>query len=182
MTTFFTSDTHFGHAALIERGYRPAFSSVEEMDEIMIDRWNREVKPGDTIWHLGDFTLHGAKTANEYLKRLNGNIHLVWGNHDRNSVRKLARWKSSQYAADIKIDGVRVTLCHYAFRTWRKAHHGALMLHGHSHGNMPGSQQSHDVGVDVFGFRPVTLDEVRERMATLPSFRSEDHHITEESA
>lgn len=37
---FITSDTHFGHARIIELASRP-FASVEEMDAELIRRWNR---------------------------------------------------------------------------------------------------------------------------------------------
>lgn len=39
MTVFFTSDTHFGHEAIIRHCGRP-FASVAEMDEALIARWN----------------------------------------------------------------------------------------------------------------------------------------------
>ena len=57
------SDTHFGHKNILSfkdkdtgdaiRG--KVFSSIDEMDETLIDNWNRVVKPGDKIYHLGDF-------------------------------------------------------------------------------------------------------------------------------
>lgn len=175
MTTFFTSDTHFGHRSIIEHCWRP-FSSVEEMDEELIKRWNERVTPRDEVWHLGDFTMADAMTAYTYRKRLNGKIHLIWGNHDRNAVRRMVCWTSSQYAAEISVDGRSITLCHYAMRVWNKSHHGSLMLFGHSHGNLPGNSQSLDVGVDAWGYCPVTLPEILARMETLPAFVQEDMH------
>ncbi|WP_258934193.1 hypothetical protein [Nesterenkonia pannonica] len=52
MTTFFTSDHHFGHANIIRYCDRP-FADVAEMDEAMIDRWNETVSPDDEVWVLG---------------------------------------------------------------------------------------------------------------------------------
>lgn len=178
MATFFTADTHFGHAALVHHGYR-AFASVETMDETIIAGWNATVGPKDSVWHLGDFTMFGADVAASYRVRLNGQIHLVWGNHDRNSVRRLPCWASSRYAAEINLDGHKLTLCHYAMRVWNRCHYGSLMLYGHSHGSLPGSSQSVDVGMDAWSFRPVTLPEILARMATLPAYASEDHHQAE---
>lgn len=166
MTVFFTSDTHFGHARIIELCKRP-FANVDEMDEALIANWNARVKPGDTVWHLGDFTLGSGDMAMRYLARLNGNIHLVWGNHDRESVRDLNTWRSSQYAAEINHEGHKITLCHYAMRVWNKSHHGALMLFGHSHGNLCGTRQSLDVGVDCWDFKPVTLPEITGLMSAM---------------
>jgi calcineurin-like phosphoesterase family protein len=48
-------------------------------------------------------------------------------------------------------------MCHYAFRTWRDQHKGALNLHGHSHGRLKPLPRQQDVGVDVWDWRPVTL-------------------------
>ena len=176
MTTFFTADTHLGHTGLINHGFRD-FSSMQAMDDAIIDRWNARVGKRDTVWHLGDFTLAGADVAMDYLHRLNGEIHLVWGNHDHNSIRRLPRWKSSQYATEINVDGHRITLCHYGMRVWNRCHYGTLMFYGHSHGSLPGTSQSLDVGVDAWDFQPVLLSEILDRLATLPPFESGDHHV-----
>ena len=48
---------------------------------------------------------------------------------------------------------------------WPRMHRGDLHPYGHSHGSLPGTGASTDVGVDCFGFRPVALDEIRVRLA-----------------
>ena len=48
MKYFFTSDSHFHHANIIKYCNRP-FSSVEEMNQVMIERWNEVVKPDDVV-------------------------------------------------------------------------------------------------------------------------------------
>ena len=179
MATYFTSDTHFGHEALIRHCFRD-FSNIQVMDADMIRQWNARVGRNDTVWHLGDFTLLDADYADFILRQLNGNIHLIWGNHDRNSVRRLDRWVSSDYAREISLDGYRITLCHYAMRVWNQCGRGALMLHGHSHGNLPANSQSLDVGVDAWGFQPVTLQEILTRLQEQPTYRAEDHHTPNE--
>ena len=42
---FFTSDLHLGHENCIRLCNRP-FSSIEEMDETLIENWNRKVQRG----------------------------------------------------------------------------------------------------------------------------------------
>lgn len=54
MATFFTADTHFNHANILEYTNRP-FLNVEEMDLEMIYRWNSVVRKNDLVFHLGDF-------------------------------------------------------------------------------------------------------------------------------
>lgn len=80
-STWFTSDSHFGHANILEfeKEARP-FKTLEEMHEVMIERWNSVVRDGDTVYHLGDFCF-GRKNM-EIALRLRGKKRLVLGNHD----------------------------------------------------------------------------------------------------
>lgn len=81
INTWFTSDTHFGHKNILE--FEPEarpFKTLEEMHEVMIDRWNSVVRDKDIVYHLGDFAFGRANL--EIAKRLNGTKRLVMGNHD----------------------------------------------------------------------------------------------------
>ena len=87
---FFISDTHFFHANILKflnksgNKIRP-FQSVEEMHEIMIERWNKNIKPTDYVYHLGDvaFGIHTHRSQfNSLMHRLNGHKRLTVGNHD----------------------------------------------------------------------------------------------------
>ena len=53
---FVTSDLHFGHTNVIEfcPETRGMFSSAEEMNEGMIEAWNKEVSNDDTVYIFGD--------------------------------------------------------------------------------------------------------------------------------
>ena len=51
---FFTSDTHFYHANIINFCKRP-FANVETMNEALIENWNAVVGVDDIVFHLGDF-------------------------------------------------------------------------------------------------------------------------------
>jgi calcineurin-like phosphoesterase family protein len=82
MTTFFTSDTHFGHARILELSDRP-FRDVQHMNEMLIKNWNDVVAPTDHVYHLGDVALGSFEDSMKCVARLNGIKHLVMGNHDR---------------------------------------------------------------------------------------------------
>lgn len=178
---FFTSDTHFGHDAVISYSNRP-FKDAAEMEEVLVARWNAVVSPKDVVHHLGDFAFLKTPDVERILDRLNGEKHLVPGNHDSNHVTRAEGWASvaggTPAGKEVRvIPGMPRVICtHYALRTWRKVHHGSLHLFGHSHGNMPGSRQCLDVGVDCWNYTPVTFDQITARMATLPRYTSEDHH------
>jgi predicted phosphohydrolase len=77
-----TSDTHFGHAAIIKYCNRP-FKDAKHMDNEIIKRWNRVVKQDDTVYHLGDFALTAKKVKIKILNQLNGHKVLILGNHDK---------------------------------------------------------------------------------------------------
>ena len=97
-----------------------------------------------------------AAQAAAILPRLNGHKHLVVGNND--PVPPVAQgWRSVQPYAELEEDGRKLVLCHYPFRSWNGQHRGAINLHGHSHGRMKPLPRQFDVGVDVRGYRPVTL-------------------------
>jgi calcineurin-like phosphoesterase family protein len=97
---WFTSDTHFGHAKAIEHG-RP-FKDIQEMAEIMVARWNKVVNPDDEVWHLGDVAMgQREEVLAKYMPRLNGEMHLICGNHDyvghlhkHKSAEKKAHWEA----------------------------------------------------------------------------------------
>jgi len=166
-----SSDHHFGHRALLgERmSTRRPFASIEEHDETLISNWNAAVWPGDTVWHLGDFCYRcSEERARAIFYRLNGRKFLVRGNHDKIGAR--LPWDGIVDVARVVVPGPDGTVqgiwvSHYAHRVWPRMHYGDLHLYGHSHGTLPGTAASTDVGVDCFGFRPVTLDEIRTRLA-----------------
>jgi calcineurin-like phosphoesterase family protein len=165
MSIFFTSDTHFGHAQALARFHRP-FASVDAMNAGMVARWNEVVGSDDDVWHLGDFAIKLAEPAlSRIFNSLAGRKHLVRGNNDGEATTALRGWASVQDYAEIEVDGTRLVLCHYPFRTWNGMYKGALNLHGHSHGQLKGLTRQIDVGVDVWDFRPVTLAQLRGRRA-----------------
>ncbi|MFN4088850.1 MAG: metallophosphoesterase family protein [Alphaproteobacteria bacterium] len=161
MTVFFTADTHFGHAGVIGLFRRP-FASVAEMDATLLARWNERIRPDDEVWHLGDFAVGVPATGMQaLLSALNGHKHLIAGNNDAEPTRTLRGWTSVAPYAEIAVDGTRLVLCHYPFRSWNGMHRGVVDLHGHSHGRLKGLPRQIDVGVDCWNFAPVTLAEIR---------------------
>ncbi len=160
MTTFFTSDTHFGDMRVLRFDHRP-FSTLDDHDAEIIRRWNARVGPGDTVWHLGDFALGPTpeRTA-EILDALAGEKHLIVGNNDDAATLALTGWASIAHYAECVVEDRLLVLCHYAFRTWNGMGRGAVNLHGHSHNKLAPMPKQYDVGVDAQGFQPVTLPDI----------------------
>ena len=131
---------------------------LAEHDAALVARWNETVAEGDTVWHLGDFALGPppARVA-DLLAGLNGEKHLIVGNNDGPATLAAPGWASVAHYAEIEVEGSRLVLCHYAFRTWNRMGRGVVDLHGHSHGKLKPVPRQFDVGVDAWDFRPVTL-------------------------
>lgn len=91
-TTWFTSDQHFGHARIIELCGRP-FSSVEEMDEVIIARHNELVAPDDVVYHLGDYAMGDRSRGLGYISRMSGTHILIVGNHEKCFAGDPKGWK-----------------------------------------------------------------------------------------
>jgi calcineurin-like phosphoesterase family protein len=162
MTTWFTSDTHFGHDAIRRLADRP-FASTDAMDKVLVQRWNAVVQPTDTVWHLGDFSHKSAKSVPAYRQRLNGTIHLIAGNHDVQIRRDHPDlFASIQDMAEVTLAGKTIILCHYPLREWDKAWRGAWHLHGHVHGRLDSEPhgRSLDVGVDSHDFSPLNAAQI----------------------
>ena len=156
MTLFFTADTHFGDHRTINIQRRP-FATVAEMDEAIVARWNAVVGPADVVWHLGDVARR-ADAVPSLLARWNGTKHLIRGNNDPAGTLAAPGWASVGDYAELDVEGHRLVLCHYPFRSWNGQHKGAINLHGHSHGRLKAMPRQFDVGTDVHGFAPVSLD------------------------
>lgn len=181
MNTFFTSDLHFGHANVIQYAGRP-FKDVHEMNEALVTNWNAGVQPGDEVYVVGDFALCRKEEAARFAERLNGQKYLVRGNHDRDVSSKAFGWIKDMHTvkvpdADAPLGVQRIVLCHYAMRVWDRAHYGAWMLYGHSHGNLADDPNalSLDIGVDCWSYRPVAYGEIKERMKA-KTWKPVDHH------
>ena len=74
---FITSNQQFGRHNAIQEFQRD-FISVESMDEYMIEQWNSVVQPDDMVYVAGNFAWD-PETAEEVVKRLNGNIVVMAG-------------------------------------------------------------------------------------------------------
>ena len=170
---FFTADHHFGHKNIIKFANRP-FASVEEMNETMIELWNKKVGPNDEVYHLGDVGLCSQGKLRKILERLNGKIYLIRGNHEKSAeaCHSHFEWIKDYYELVVEDPEHErgqqlIVLMHYAMRVWNVSHWGSYMLYGHSHGELPDdpNARSIDVGVDCHDFAPISYAEVKALMA-----------------
>lgn len=173
---YFTSDLHFGHAKIIKACNRP-FTSVEDMNEQLISNWNDTVDDHDDIYILGDFALRlSIEQLHAFFERLKGHKHLIFGNHDHEITRHRYYFRdildSMHSLSTIRIRGDRrLVMCHYPLMFWCGDYEDRFIhLYGHIHNNAQDNQwashlrNAYNVGVDVNNYRPISLDEILEKI------------------
>jgi calcineurin-like phosphoesterase family protein len=143
----FTSDLHVSHKRIVEFTQRGLFTTQENHDDWLTRLWNREVNPGDFVYHLGDFSF--AKRKEDilaFVQKLNGQKYFIKGNHDREETldyllenKAIVGW--SHYKEINLVDAntnekYPTVLFHFPITSWHKQSHGSLHLHGHCHGNL----------------------------------------------
>lgn len=168
MKIWVTSDTHFSHANIIKYCNRP-FKDVIEMDNKLVEFWNEIVSPKDTVYHLGDVIF---SKNHDILKKLNGNINFLFGNHDKDPT-----WKGQDYF-ELKYKGELFIFFHYPLLTWNKARYGSIHCHGHCHGtinHLNVNLKRFDVGVDVYGYKPVLIDQIIDEAKMKPKIDVRDY-------
>lgn len=161
MDTWFISDTHFGHRNIV--GYcRPEFQFVEDMDEALIQNWNKRVNPGDRVYHLGDFAI-SPKHAAAVRPRLNGTIRLIVGNHDDiPKLVSLGLFQRVQLWRAFKEHGFTATHIPLAKAQLRC---GTFNVHGHVHIEESGLEPHHlNICVEQTNYAPLHLDEVLHKL------------------
>lgn len=179
---FFTSDTHFGHANIMEFCGRP-FANVAEMNQTMIERWNAKVGENDYVFHLGDFAFGNSAVWCDTLAQLKGHKVLIEGNHDRKNLRESYRKHFELVTTQmmIYVNNQAIYLNHLPFLcydgVYRSRKDLVWQLFGHVHistfkntgkdferivNNCMPTQ--YDVGVDLNNFEPISFEEVTKRI------------------
>lgn len=158
MVLWFISDLHFYHKNIIKLTNRP-YSSIEEMHESFIKQWNEKVDSLDVVYLLGDVSFGSLNQTVNILERLNGEKHLIVGNHDTHFL-KHPEFKECFYSVEkykeTKIEDMTICLSHYPMLNWYSQRKGGWMLHGHTHGTLKHdvtpTNRIMDVGVDTGQF------------------------------
>lgn len=146
---FLISDLHLDHKNIIGYEKRP-FKTKEEMNKELVRRWNRTVKKSDTVYFLGDLSL--GKT-DDWLRKLNGRIIFIKGNHDHS---KKTKFKDK---IELKYKGHKLFLTHWPQD--KPDDWDGWMIHGHGHSKrhfFNPKSKSINVCVEVTDYAPVSID------------------------
>jgi calcineurin-like phosphoesterase family protein len=139
MTFRFISDLHIGHENVLRFDQRP-FENMFQMENVIIDNWNKNVKKHDRTYILGD-TIWSPKFKDwkEFLDKLNGQKVLIVGNHDAKD-QTLAKLKKENVILDYKymdvitVGNKKVILSHSPQPFYFKQYSpNVVHLYGHVH-------------------------------------------------
>ena len=175
MTIYFTADLHLHHENIIRYCHRnPPFRNIEEMDRGLIKNWNSVVKYFDKVYYLGDFCLtHDSTAYSRALHKVHGRKVFMRGNHDKGLqhadyyiCRKIDRMKifmrhwppweyPSRFPHSFNIPSdVDIILCGHVHDKWK--------VHQHIVGQR--RIPVINVGVDVWGYKPVSLGTIKQEL------------------
>lgn len=203
---WFTSDTHYAHSNICRAttNWKDAdqltrdFTSLEEMNQTLVERINQLVMPDDILIHLGDWSFGGFDNIRLFRQQLNcKNIILVLGNHDhhiarnKDNIQGLFKHVTEYLNLEIvynniskkaKSTRIQFVCMHYPIASWDNMNTGVIHLHGHVHlpNNLRISQgKAMDVGVDGNSLYPINMFEILELMSEQPIAKlslPKDHH------
>lgn len=151
---FFTSDWHHEHKKIVEFTNRGVDTTQERHTEWLVETWNRQVKPGDLVYHLGDWSFSkDYRSILDFTTRLNGQKILIKGNHCREDFldqlkndRAISAWYTYK---EIMLQGHKVILFHFPISSWHQQSRGSFHLFGHCHGCHKDTKgRMLDVGLD----------------------------------
>ena len=163
------------------------------MNQAIEDGWNDVVTSDDIVIYLGDLSLAKTNEKNEVgaiLKRLNGTVHYVLGNHDKiEEIKAFGRFQTIQDYLEVKIthqEGTKrvenLFCCfHYPIYSWNKAHHGSYQIHGHCHMSLSDGEfhKTHrilDVGCNGYSYTPISFSKIIELKSGINYQLSSQHH------
>lgn len=168
---FFTSDSHFSHFNVAKLCNRP-YSSRSEMNQCLIDNWNKVVPEDGIVIHCGDFMLShkiGFKEYSKYINKLNGTIYLTRGNHDRIDLGNYDNKLIVNDCMRIQVEKTLIYAQHYPCL----AFNGDIQVFGHIHtlsdGKVHGLDSDvpaklkfnqYDVGVDQNNYTPINYNQL----------------------
>jgi calcineurin-like phosphoesterase family protein len=174
------SDTHFFHENILKftdsttgelvRGGR--FSSVNEMNECMLDNWNSVVSPGDKVYHLGDVTMGHNEEFLKFWPKLNGSKRLIVGNHDDikflstgGLFAKVQMWRMfPEFGLMFSHVPLHInSLYRYPSKDSTETFEPVAMLnvHGHLHQNPSPEGPYRNVSVEAIDYTPINIEELR---------------------
>ena len=159
---WFTADHHFFNENIIVYCKRP-FKNSQHMGQGLVTKYNQCVGINDSVYFLGDLTLKGVEfksSLNTIVGKMNGEKHLILGNHDRLSVRDYLEIGFESVHSSLDLDTENITLVHDPAVAY--TYPSRWFLCGHVHSLFYHHKNVLNVGVDVHDYHPISLEHIRD--------------------
>jgi calcineurin-like phosphoesterase family protein len=159
----FLNALHLDHTNIIRFCKRP-FKNTEKMNRILVNNWNRLVRPQDIVYYLGDISVgRNSRKADYWLNKLNGKIIFIKGNHYRDKSNKIKLLENTI----LEYKNKKFFLVHDpkdAPNDWKD-----WVICGHHHNNKPkdcpfinGKKKQINVSVEMINYPPLDIDKLFE--------------------
>lgn len=172
---YFFSDAHFDHKNIIKYCNRP-FNSTHEMNQALVENWQKSVGINDTVFFLGDMSYgRDRKPIDYWLGKLAGKISYIRGNHDTDIINR-ANVINSHYG--IKYRDYQFLLMHDPHRP---NGYDGWIIHGDKHNNnlkdyplINQKNKTVNVCAELLDYSPINLDKIITLIETGRSYKTID--------
>ena len=154
---YFTSDLHLEHPNIIHYCGRP-FRNVQQMNKVLIKNWNSVINEDDVVYMLGDLSIKPPAYKRglwHFVDNMKGKKHLILGNHDY--LEPFDYIDMGFISVHTMLWLEEFTLIHDPAQAYKI---NGPVLHGHVHQNWKKHKNAINVGVDVWDFKPVSIDDI----------------------
>ena len=164
MKVFVTSNQQFGRKGAI-RAYKRPFIDTDDMDLQLTNIWNSVVGIDDIVYVLGNFAWDPT-TAEDMLKRLNGTIVLVEGEHDSAildlSKRKVMPKDCGLVEPLFASPTEKIAISYWPMHEWPGKSKGYYHFFGFPNKKYKTDHKKKVVNVacDFWGYKPKSLDSI----------------------
>jgi len=176
VAVFFTADLHLGHEEIIKISDRP-FENLDDMNRSLVNNWNSRVSNDDHVYIVGDLFYGGRDAAGvdeaiSTVKKLNGILHLVAGNHDFPYLKNMEYhylFADVDQIRFLKHEGEYIFLSHYPMAEWSGYYRGSWHIYGHIHNHKESTAHQYmktldkalNAAVEICDYMPVTFQELK---------------------
>ncbi len=166
MTRFVISDHHFDHENIIEYTDR-SFLDVDDMNDVMQQRWSEVVGEDDVVLYGGDLSFEPKSVILDRVASLPGSLLLVTGNHDGKLKPESVPFPAVE-STIVQYDGYRFWYTHRPDTVpdwWTE-----WVLHGHVHTDAPFidyDAKRVNVSVEAVQYTPVPLPQITKALAAM---------------
>lgn len=156
---YLISDLHLDHTNIIKYCNRP-FASIEEMNQTIVNNWNKTINDHGTVYFLGDMAFgRGSRKASYWLTQLKGKIVFIEGNHEETGKVQ------AHERLILKYNGGEFLLIHDP--ALKPKNWNGWTIHGHKHNNdlkgyplVNPARKTVNVSVELVNYAPIELDAI----------------------